>query len=100
MNVPAGIRPLISITCRRNVELSLRRTAERVRVRKESRQVGTARPSASSKGTPGVARRSKRADPGQLATDRELVDGLRTFIGNDAFQVERVPDRHVLRTDP
>src|SRR5262245_38439295 len=41
----------------------------------------------------------ERADPRQFAADRKLVDGLRAFVGDHAFQVQRVTDRDVFGAD-
>ena len=39
----------------------------------------------------------ERAHACQLTPDGELVDGFRPLVGDHAFEVEHVPDRHVLR---
>lgn len=35
---------------------------------------------------------SERIDTGERATHSELMDGLGAFIGNDAFQIQCMPD--------
>lgn len=42
---------------------------------------------------------SERVEPGQLAADRQLVDGLGAFVGDDAFEIQHVADGHVFRAD-
>jgi hypothetical protein len=47
-----------------------------------------------------VTEASERVDPRQLATERELMDGLGTFVGDDALEVQHVADRREFGTDP
>src|SRR6185503_1340098 len=37
--------------------------------------------------------------PGELAANRELVNGLGAFVGDDALEIECMADRHVFGAD-